>query len=123
MNFTPSAADLKHFIVFSVCCYVLAGRVGSAVPAMLMRGSGHVAGAAAMAMAEAGKAIMPLVDKLANSFISDDPLLLADLRCEATSACSHKVFQGHAASPWSLVALKQRTAAPRNQVMCCSTVT
>eukprot|EP00775_Hariotina_reticulata_P010382 gene10382-10540_t len=56
------------------------GGLGPAVPALLVRGSGHVAGAAAMAMAEAGKAIMPLVDKLANSIMSDDPLLLADLR-------------------------------------------
>jgi hypothetical protein len=50
------------------------------VPAMLMKGSGQVAGAAALAVAGAGKALMPLVDKLATSLISDNPMLLEDLR-------------------------------------------
>jgi hypothetical protein len=50
------------------------------VPAMLMKGSGQVAGAAALAVAGAGKALMPLVDKLAASLISDNPMLLEDLR-------------------------------------------
>lgn len=50
------------------------------VPAMLVKGSGQVAGAAALAVAGAGKALMPLVDKLATSLISDNPLLLEDLR-------------------------------------------
>lgn len=51
------------------------------VPAMLVKGSGQVAGAAALAVAGAGKALMPLVDKLATSLISDNPMLLEDLRC------------------------------------------
>lgn len=50
------------------------------MPAMLVKGSGQVAGAAALAVAGAGKALMPLVDKLATSLISDNPMLLEDLR-------------------------------------------
>lgn len=53
---------------------------GGQVPAMLVKGSGQVAGAAALAVAGAGKALMPLVDKLATSLISDNPMLLEDLR-------------------------------------------
>lgn len=51
------------------------------VPAMLMKGSGQVAGAAALAVAGAGKALMPLMDKLATSLMSENPMLLEDLRC------------------------------------------
>lgn len=58
---------------------VARGQTGQ-VPAMLMKGSGQVAGAAALAVAGAGKALMPLVDKLATSLISDNPMLLEDLR-------------------------------------------
>jgi hypothetical protein len=47
---------------------------------MLVKGSGQVAGAAALAVAGAGKALMPLVDKLAATLISDNPMLLEDLR-------------------------------------------
>ena len=50
------------------------------MPALLVKGSGQVAGAAALAVAGAGKALMPLVDKLATSLISDNPMLLDDLR-------------------------------------------
>lgn len=50
------------------------------VPAMLVKGSGQVAGAAALAVAGAGKALMPLVDKLATSLISENPMLLEDLK-------------------------------------------
>lgn len=53
---------------------------GGQVPGMLMKGSGQVAGAAALAVAGAGKAIMPLLDKVATSLISDNPMLLEDLR-------------------------------------------
>ena len=48
------------------------GRVqqpGGQVPAMLVKGSGQVAGAAALAVAGAGMALMPLVDRLATSLI------------------------------------------------------
>lgn len=57
------------------------GGQGQQVPAMLMKGSGQVAGAAALAVAGAGRALMPLVDKLATTLISDNPVLLEDLRC------------------------------------------
>eukprot|EP00879_Flechtneria_rotunda_P017494 GHRR01018343.1.p1 GENE.GHRR01018343.1~~GHRR01018343.1.p1 ORF type:complete len:436 (+),score=201.31 GHRR01018343.1:371-1678(+) len=50
------------------------------VPALLMKGSGQVAGAAALAVTGAGKAILPLFDKLATTLISDNPVLLEDLR-------------------------------------------
>lgn len=50
------------------------------VPGLLMKGSGQVAGAAAHAVAGAGKAIMPLLDKFASTLISDNPVLLEDLR-------------------------------------------
>lgn len=53
---------------------------GGQVPGLLMKGSGQVAGAAALAVAGAGKAIMPLLDKVATSLISDNPMLLEDLR-------------------------------------------
>lgn len=53
------------------------------MPALLAKGSGQVAGAAAYAVAGAGKAIMPLFDKLATTLISDNPMLLEDLRCAA----------------------------------------
>ncbi|KAF6262489.1 hypothetical protein COO60DRAFT_1699220 [Scenedesmus sp. NREL 46B-D3] len=53
---------------------------GNQMPALLAKGSGQVAGAAAFAVAGAGKAIMPLFDKLATTLISDNPMLLEDLR-------------------------------------------
>jgi hypothetical protein len=53
------------------------------VPALIAKGSGQVAGAAVFAVAGAGKAIMPLFDKLATTLISDNPMLLEDLRCAA----------------------------------------
>ncbi|KAF8073061.1 hypothetical protein HT031_000722 [Scenedesmus sp. PABB004] len=56
------------------------GGPGPAMPALLMKGSGQVAGAAALAVAGAGKALVPLFDKLATSLISDNPMLLEDLR-------------------------------------------
>lgn len=46
-----------------------------------MKGSGQVAGAAALAVAGAGKALMPVFDRLATSLISENPVLLEDLRC------------------------------------------
>uniref|UniRef100_A0A383WGX1 Uncharacterized protein n=1 Tax=Tetradesmus obliquus TaxID=3088 RepID=A0A383WGX1_TETOB len=55
-------------------------RSGNQMPALLAKGSGQVAGAAAYAVAGAGKAIMPLFDKLATTLISDNPMLLEDLR-------------------------------------------
>jgi hypothetical protein len=58
-------------------------RSGNQMPALLAKGSGQVAGAAASAVAGAGKAIMPLFDKLATTLISDNPMLLEDLRCAA----------------------------------------
>jgi hypothetical protein len=56
-------------------------RSGNQMPALIAKGSGQVAGAAAFAVAGAGKAIMPLFDKLATTLISDNPMLLEDLRC------------------------------------------
>jgi type III secretion system FlhB-like substrate exporter len=55
-------------------------RSGNQMPALIAKGSGQVAGAAAFAVAGAGKAIMPLFDKLATTLISDNPMLLEDLR-------------------------------------------
>ncbi len=51
-----------------------------AVPALLVKGSGQVAGAAALAVAGAGRALVPLFDRLATTLISDNPMLVADLR-------------------------------------------
>lgn len=53
---------------------------GRPVRARVMRSSTGVAGAAATAVAGAGKAIMPLLDRLATNLIADNPVLLEDLR-------------------------------------------
>jgi hypothetical protein len=69
------------------------GRPGPAA-GLMMAAPPMVAGAAASAVAGAGRALMPLLDKLAAGLIADNPVLVEDLRWVGGRQEGGRVWEG-----------------------------